>query len=164
VCRRELLCGLGSGCGTILAGCSGTESAASETAPSTTAAAPDATSTGGAGANGTGGDWRDRASFDDVDREVYVEAERYRFVPGSDRPIRVLRGQRVGIAVTALDNGYHSGHGFTIPAYDVDLWANPGGVSSTALQADETGEFEIRCDVYCGSGHDEMTGTFVVSE
>lgn len=108
------------------------------------------------------GAWYDRVEFEDVDRELYVEAERYRFVPGSGEPIRVRLDERVGLAVTALDEGYHSGHGLRFAAYDVDLQALPGGVTSTTFLADRPGEFEVFCDVYCGSGHPEMTGTLVV--
>lgn len=106
--------------------------------------------------------WHDRASFGDVDREVYVEAERYRFLPGTNRPVRVRTGERVGLALTALDDGYHSGHGLRIPAFDVDLQALPGGVTTTTFLAEPSGRYEMHCDVYCGSGHEGMHGTLVV--
>lgn len=106
--------------------------------------------------------WHDRATFADVDREVYVEAERYRFIPGTESPIRVRAGERVGLAVTALDDGYHSGHGIYAPAFDIDLQALPGGVSTTTFRAEPAGRYEVWCDVYCGAGHEEMEGTLVV--
>lgn len=147
--RRAVLAGAGSLGTALLAGCLAGGPGGTD-APSPTATDTD--------------DWRDRASFDDVDREVYVAAERYRFTPGTDDPIRVGHGERVGLAVTALDQGYHSGHGVYVPAdaYDVDLQAAPGGTSSTTFRADVAGEFEVRCDVYCGEGHDDMTGRLVV--
>jgi len=145
--RRAVLAGAGSLGTALLAGCVG--------AGGTDSPTPTATGTE---------TWRDRASFGDVDREVYVAAERYRFTPGTDGPIRVGLGERVGLAVTALDRGYHSGHGLYVPspAYDIDLQAAPGGVTTTTFRADEAGEFEVRCDVYCGAGHDEMSGLLVV--
>lgn len=156
--RRELLAAVGGLGGAVVAGCLGGEGGHDQDDHTHTptdsepaeSAAPD--------------DWRDRVSFGDVDRAVYVEAEKYRFTPGTAEPIRVGLDERVGIAATALDEGYHSGHGLYVPAdaYDVDLQATPGGADSTTFLADEAGEFELRCDVYCGEGHDEMTGRLVV--
>jgi len=160
--RRRFLAGAGALSGVALAGCLGGGSGPGDghdhgDHTHTQSQTPTA---GGL----TGDYWRDRVSFGDVDRAVYVEAKKYRFIPGTAEPIRVGLGERVGIAATALDEGYHSGHGLYVPAevYDVDLQATPGGADSTTFLADEAGEFEVRCDVYCGEGHDEMTGRLVV--
>lgn len=153
--RRAFLAGAATAVASTTAGCLG-GGAESHPGPSRT---PSGTASNTPPREET---WHDRVAFEDVDREVYVEAERYRFLPGTERPIRVHRAERVGIAVTALDHGYHSGHGLYVPAFDVDLQALPGGAASTTFLADESGEFEIACDVYCGAGHEEMNGTLVV--
>lgn len=64
-----------------------------------------------------------------------------------------------------MDGGYNDGgRGLSMPAYDVELRVPPTTVSKTTFRADEPGEFEFRCSVYCGGGHDKMRGTLVVAE
>lgn len=106
--------------------------------------------------------WKGDVSFSDVDAEVYVEARSFYFSPGTETPVVVTAGETVGLAFTSLDSGYHSGHGLGIEAFGIALQAPLNYVESTTFTPDRVGEFEIRCTVYCGSGHDDMTGRFVV--
>jgi cytochrome c oxidase subunit II len=36
-------------------------------------------------------------------------------------------------------------------------------VSTLRLTPDKTGTFTFACDVFCGSGHEDMTGTLIVT-
>ena len=39
----------------------------------------------------------------------------------------------------------------------------PGKVATLRLAREQAGSFVFLCDVFCGSGHEEMSGTLVVS-
>lgn len=39
----------------------------------------------------------------------------------------------------------------------------PGKVATLRLTLDQVGRYTFLCDVFCGSGHEEMSGTLVVS-
>jgi hypothetical protein len=41
---------------------------------------------------------------------------------------------------------------------------NPGKVTQVKFTPDKLGEFPFHCDVFCGSGHDQMEGTIKVTE
>ena len=52
--------------------------------------------------------------------------------------------------------------GFSIPDFKVRATAIPGQVVDVPLTADKPGEFNFLCDVFCGSGHENMEGTLRV--
>lgn len=104
--------------------------------------------------------WSDRVTWDEaVDTEAYVEAFRYAFDPTS---VRVTLGDRVGLAMTSTDNGYHAGHGIGIDEFDVRIEAREEDVDQTIFTADQPGNFEMWCTVWCSDGHHGMRGSFVV--
>jgi hypothetical protein len=39
----------------------------------------------------------------------------------------------------------------------------PGQTASLQFTPDRTGSFTFLCDVFCGSGHEDMNGTLIVS-
>lgn len=146
--RRGFLTRLGVGGTALLTGCFGDEASTESPTPTPT---PD--------------DWRDDVTFADADREVYVEAERFQFVPGTGEPIRVGVDETVGLALRSTDGGYHDGgHGLSIPAYEVGLRAPPSTVDAATFRVSEAGEFAFHCSVYCGGGHEEMGGTLLVED
>lgn len=50
-------------------------------------------------------------------------------------------------------------------AHDLELRGDvvPGRVTRLRFTPDKVGSFEFSCDVFCGSGHEEMNGTIVVT-
>jgi cytochrome c oxidase subunit II len=54
--------------------------------------------------------------------------------------------------------------GFYVP--DLKLRADiiPGMVTRLRIVPDKVGRFVFVCDIFCGSGHEDMTGAIVVSE
>ena len=70
------------------------------------------------------------------------------------KEIHVKKGDKVKITLQSDDGG----HGFTIPAYKVEI----NGNGSAEFTADKAGKFEYHCSVFCGSGHTKMTGTLIV--
>jgi len=53
-------------------------------------------------------------------------------------------------------------HGFYIPALRVNQDAVPGLTSSVWVQADKTGQYELRCTQFCGTNHYQMKGQLTV--
>ena len=78
----------------------------------------------------------------------------------SVREITVKRGTPVVIELTSEDRQ----HGFSLPAFGVRGDANPGEATRIAFTADKTGSFEYLCDIFCGEGHEDVTGTLIVTE
>jgi len=52
--------------------------------------------------------------------------------------------------------------GFSLPDFAVRGTVIPGQVTDVALTPAKTGEFTFLCDVFCGTGHEEMNGTLRV--
>ena len=52
--------------------------------------------------------------------------------------------------------------GFSVPDFGVRGTIIPGQVTEVAMTPTKTGEFIFLCDVFCGSGHENMGGTMHV--
>ena len=89
-------------------------------------------------------------------RVIKVVAKKFEFLPGE---IRVKQGETVTLQFTAPE--VPMGVNFA----DFNLRADivPGKVSTMQLTPDKTGSFTFLCDVFCGSGHEEMSGTLIVT-
>ena len=90
------------------------------------------------------------------ERVIQVVARKFEFVP---REIRVKHGETVVLQFTAPEVLM----GFSLPDFGLRADIVPGKVATLRLTPDKTGEFEFLCDVFCGSGHEEMSGTLVVA-
>ena len=53
--------------------------------------------------------------------------------------------------------------GFSVPDFGVRATILPGQVAELKLTPNRTGEFTFLCDVFCGSGHENMDGTLRVT-
>jgi cytochrome c oxidase subunit 2 len=89
-------------------------------------------------------------------RVIKVVARKFNFVPGE---IRVRLGEMITFALTAPEVPM----GFSIPDFGVRTDVVPGKVATLSLVPDKSGSFTFLCDVFCGSGHEDMSGTLVVS-
>src|SRR6266567_2921237 len=78
----------------------------------------------------------------------------------SVREITVKKGTPVVIEITSQDRQ----HGFSLPAFGVRGDVNPGEVTRIAFTPDKTGTFEYLCDIFCGDGHEDVTGTLIVKD
>lgn len=88
------------------------------------------------------------------------------FVPNS---LVVHAGDTVKITVLNADT---MDHGFQLEAFSVNTHIGPGTANATGdvtpsstvitFVASQTGTFVFKCNVYCGDGHDYMTGTLEV--
>ena len=82
-------------------------------------------------------------------------AKQFAFEPST---ITVNKGDHVVITLTTPDVR----HGFALPDFGVSTDINPGTSSTVEFTADKVGTFEFRCNIPCGPGHRDMTGTLVV--
>jgi cytochrome c oxidase subunit II len=70
------------------------------------------------------------------------------------KEIHVKKGDKVRITLHSDDGG----HGFAIPAFNVNIQGN----KSAEFTADKTGTFEYHCSIVCGTGHSKMVGKLIV--
>ncbi len=87
---------------------------------------------------------------------IKIVARKFVFVPSE---IRVKRGETVLLQFTAPKVPM----GFNLPDFAVRADIMPGIVSTLRLTLEKAGSFGFLCDVFCGSGHEEMGGTLIVS-
>jgi cytochrome c oxidase subunit 2 len=91
------------------------------------------------------------------ERTIRVTAKRFEYAP---REIVVKRGEPVVIELTSLDRK----HGFSMPELGIDVVVAPGHPAQVRIVPAKAGTFSFHCSVFCGSGHEDMTGTLVVRE
>jgi cytochrome c oxidase subunit 2 len=89
-------------------------------------------------------------------RVIDVVARKFEFVPGE---LRVRQGQTVILRLTAPEVPM----GLRLPDFNLRTDIVPGKVATLEFTADRAGSFTFLCDVFCGSGHEEMSGVLVVS-
>ena len=89
-------------------------------------------------------------------RVIKVVAKKFEFVPGE---IHVKQGETVTLQFTAPEVPM----GFNLADFNVRVDIVPGKVATLQLTPDKTGSFTFLCDVFCGSGHEDMNGTLVVT-
>ena len=86
---------------------------------------------------------------------VKVLARRFTFSP--DR-ITLKMGVPVVFDVTTADVLM----GFSVPDFGVRADVLPGKVAQVRMVPDKIGTFTFLCDIFCGSGHETMSGTIMV--
>lgn len=87
---------------------------------------------------------------------IKVVASRFTYTP--DR-ILLKRGVPVVLAFSTLDVPM----GFNAPDFGIRTDILPGKESRIRFTPDKVGEFIFHCDLFCGSGHEDMTGVLVVT-
>jgi len=88
---------------------------------------------------------------------VKISARRYEFQPTN---ITLRKGSTTVLRLTTEDRV----HGFNIPAMNVRADIVPGKVTEVTLLPQKQGDFEFFCDIFCGSGHEDMRGKITVVE
>ena len=89
-------------------------------------------------------------------RVVEITARRFNYEPSE---IALKAGERVVIAVRSLDFV----HGMNIPDLGKRFDLAPGKITRFELQPVQAGVIDFVCDNFCGEGHEQMHGRFVVS-
>ncbi len=91
------------------------------------------------------------------EKVIKIVAKKFDFTPNM---IHLEVGVPVVLELTTLDRIM----GFNIPEFKVRTDIIPGKATQLHLTPDKVGGFEFYCDVFCGSGHEEMAGTILVRE
>ncbi|RFP13701.1 MULTISPECIES: cupredoxin domain-containing protein [unclassified Duganella] len=89
------------------------------------------------------------------ERVIKIEARKFRFAPNV---IELKKGEAVVLELTALDFP----HGFSLPDFKIRADLVMGKPVRVKLKPEEAGQFGFLCDNFCGSGHEEMSGTLIV--
>ena len=100
-----------------------------------------------------------RAAFAGAEGEprvIELTARRFVYEPNE---IALRAGERVVIAIRALDFM----HGMNLPDLGIRLDLVPGRVTRLDLHPKAPGVIDFLCDNFCGDGHEDMHGRFVVS-
>ena len=90
-------------------------------------------------------------------RAIKVVAKKFVFVPDE---IRVKKGEAVVLQFTAPEVPM----GFNLADFNLRTDIIPGKVATLLFTPDKAGSFTFVCDIFCGSGHEDMNGTLIVSE
>jgi cytochrome c oxidase subunit 2 len=90
------------------------------------------------------------------DKVIRVTARKFIFTPNE---IALKKGEPVVFELSTLDVFM----GFNVPEFKVRSDIVPGKVMRLALTPDRAGTFTFLCDVFCGDGHESMSGTIVVT-
>ena len=90
------------------------------------------------------------------DKVIRVTARKFVFTPNE---IALKKGEPVVIELSTLDVFM----GFNVPELKVRSDIVPGKVMRLALTPDRAGTFTFLCDVFCGDGHETMSGKIVVT-
>jgi cytochrome c oxidase subunit 2 len=96
------------------------------------------------------------AAGEPPERVVPVVARRFSYTPDV---IELQLGVPVVIELTSADRD----HGFSVPELGLRLDVEPGKTARVHFVPSKAGTFAFHCDVFCGSGHEEMAGRIVVS-
>jgi cytochrome c oxidase subunit II len=82
-------------------------------------------------------------------------AKNWEFTPST---ITVQQGDTVELHVETIEGV----HGIMLPEFKVNKRLNPGEKVTIRFVADKKGSFPFICSVYCGEGHDHMSGVLIV--
>lgn len=96
------------------------------------------------------------AAGDPGDRVVHIVARKFSYSPDV---IELQLGIPVVIELTSADRD----HGFSVPELGIRIDVEPGKTARVRVVPQKVGTFDFHCDVFCGSGHEEMAGRMVVS-
>lgn len=88
---------------------------------------------------------------------IKVTAKKFEYSPNE---IMIKKGVPVVLEFTSLDRV----HGFN--CYDLGIRATiePGKVTRVRITAPKAGAYPFLCDIFCGDGHEGMTGKIIVEE
>ena len=91
------------------------------------------------------------------ERVVRITAKRFTYEPSE---VTLVRGQPVILELVSLDRT----HGFRQPQLNIRTEIPEGSSTRVRIVPDQAGRFFFACDVFCGSGHEEMEGDIVVTD
>jgi cytochrome c oxidase subunit II len=90
------------------------------------------------------------------ERTIKIVAKKFEFVPPV---LHVKLGEPVLLELTAPEVPM----GFNLADFHVRADVIPGKTATLRFTPDRAGTFTFVCDVFCGSGHEDMSGTLIVA-
>ena len=88
---------------------------------------------------------------------IKITAKKFEYSPSE---ITVKKGVPVVLEFTSLDRL----HGFDCPGLGIRSDIEPGKVNRLEFTPQKAGTFPFHCNNFCGTGHDKMKGTIIVTE
>jgi cytochrome c oxidase subunit II len=92
----------------------------------------------------------------DPPHEIKVTARKFEFQP---KTITAHKGEPVRLVVTSEDVD----HGFALKEFNISETVKAGQTKVIEFTPDREGRFAFACSVFCGAGHDDMTGELIVT-
>ena len=86
---------------------------------------------------------------------IKITARRFEYSPNQ---IHLKKDVPVVLEFTSLDIVM----GFSLPDFNVRTDIIPGMLTRVSFTPDKIGEFLFHCDIFCGAGHEDMTGVVIV--
>jgi cytochrome c oxidase subunit 2 len=91
-----------------------------------------------------------------AEQVIKVTAKRFEYSPSV---ITVKVNIPVVLEFTSLDRT----HGFTVPDLKLEAEIKAGETTRVRFVPGKLGTFEFHCNIFCGSGHEDMSGQIVVT-
>jgi cytochrome c oxidase subunit 2 len=89
---------------------------------------------------------------------IKITARKFEYNPNV---IKIKTGVPVVFEFTSLDRV----HGFTVPDLGgVRQTIEPGKANRVTILAPRAGTYEFHCDLFCGDGHEGMTGKIIAED
>ncbi len=88
-------------------------------------------------------------------KTVQITARKFEFTPGE---VTLEAGVPVVLELTSEDVTM----GFDAPGFGLHAELVPGKVTRLALTPGKPGSFDYICDIFCGEGHEDMSGVIKV--
>ncbi len=88
---------------------------------------------------------------------IKITAKKFEYNPNR---ITLKKGVPITLEFTSLDRL----HGFNCPDLGIRGDILPGKGLKIQFTPQKAGTFPFHCDIFCGEGHENMTGEFIVTE
>jgi cytochrome c oxidase subunit 2 len=96
-------------------------------------------------------------SRDGGERVITIEVRRFEYMP---KEVALEKGVPVVLQLVSRDVP----HGFNLPDLNVRADVIPGKPARVRIVPQRIGRFVFHCDIFCGSGHEDLEGAVVVRE
>jgi len=96
-------------------------------------------------------------SAEPKEKVVRITAKRFNYTPGE---VTLKKGVPVVLEFTSQDILM----GFNLPDFNLRADIVPGKKTRVRFTPDKTGSFVFLCDIFCGTGHEEMNGRLIVTD
>jgi cytochrome c oxidase subunit 2 len=94
-------------------------------------------------------------SAEPKEKVIKITAKKFNYTPGE---VKLKKGVQVILEFRTQDVLM----GFNLPDFNARADIVPGKTTRLRLVPDKTGTFVFLCDVFCGTGHEEMNGKLIV--